>query len=231
MKKALAIVLTLVMAFSMSAMAFAAVESDTDAETTTAAPETTTAAAATTLKCGYCGSTYETEAELVAHQAVCVEAAIDENTCEYCGATFSDEALYNAHVDACEEDHDLVNLTIKDIIDAIIAIIESENGQWNDIESVITKLIDLAQNGIAALSDAEVKGLVADLEGILGGDNDLLKALKQKIKDLYAGKQAEIPTTEATVAPDTGSSVAGIAAFAAVSVAAAAAFVCTKKRA
>jgi|GEM_PF-2909733 len=215
MKKALAIVLTLVMAFSMSAMAFAA-ETDTDAPVV--------------LKCGYCGSTYTTEAELVAHQAVCVDAATDENECEYCGATFSDEALYNAHVDACEEDHDLVNLTIKDIVDAIIAIIESENGQWNDIESVITKLMDLAKSGLDALTDAEVKGLVEDLEGILGGDNDLLNALKQKIKDLYAGECATEPT-EAEKAPDTGSSVAGIAAFAAVSVAAAAAFVCTKKRA
>lgn len=226
MKKALAIVLTLVMAFSMSAMAFAAVETDTDA--TTAAPATTAAAKVENVKCGYCGSTFQTDAALEAHEATCAKAG-NKNVCEYCGATFSDEALYNAHVDACEEDHDLVNLTIKDIIDAIIAILESENGQWNDIESIITKLIDLAKAGIDALSAAEVKGLVEDLEGILGGDNSLLNALKQKIKDLYAGEIATEPT-EAETAPDTGSSVAGIAAFAAVSVAAAA-FVCTKKRA
>ncbi len=222
MKKALAIVLTLVMAFSMSAMAFAAVETDTDATT---AP----AVKVENVKCGYCGSTFQTDAALAAHEATCAKAG-NKNVCEYCGATFSDEALYNAHVDACEEDHDLVNLNLKDIIDAIIAILESENGQWNDIESIITKLIDLAKAGIDALSAAEVKGLVEDLEGILGGDNDLLNALKQKIKDLYAGEIATEPT-EAEKAPDTGSSVAGIAAFAAVSVAAAAAFVCTKKRA
>ncbi len=217
MKKALAIVLTLVMAFSMTAMAFAA-----DAETKTDAP------AKDNLVCGYCGTTFETEEAVAAHEAACSKKPA--KTCPYCGVALVDEALYNEHVNACEEDHDYINLTLKDIIDAIIAVLESENGQWNDIESIITKLIDLLQNGIKALSGEEVKGLVADLEGILGGDNDLLKALKEKIKNLYAGDICEDPT-EAETAPDTGSSVAGIAAFAAVSVAAAAAFVCTKKRA
>lgn len=216
MKKALAIVLTLVMAFSMTAMAFAA-----DAETKTDAP------AKDNLICGYCGTTFETEEAVAAHEAACSKKPA--KTCPYCGVALVDEALYNEHVNACEEDNDYINLTLKDIIDAIIAILESENGQWNDIESIITKLIDLLQNGIAALSEAEVKGLVADLEGILG-DSDLLTALKEKIKNLYAGDICEDPT-EAETAPDTGSSVAGIAAFAAVSVAAAAAFVCTKKRA
>lgn len=224
MKKALAIVLTLVMAFSMTAMAFAdnliIVESASDTVINEAED--------VKLVCGYCGTTFDSEEAVAAHEAACSKKPA--KTCPYCGVALVDEALYNEHVNACEEDHDYINLTLKDIIDAIIAVLESENGQWNDIESIITKLIDLLQNGIAALSDAEVKGLVDDLEGILGGDNDLLKALKEKIKNLYAGDICEDPT-EAETAPDTGSSVAGIAAFAAVSVAAAAAFVCTKKRA
>ncbi|MBO5410018.1 MAG: hypothetical protein J6A60_02025 [Clostridia bacterium] len=222
MKKALAIVLTLVMTFSMTAMAFAET-----AETGTDIDITINKAVKENLVCGYCGTTFDTEEAVAAHEAACSKKPA--KTCPYCGVALVDEALYNEHVNACEEDNDYINLTLKDIIDAIIAILESENGQWNDIESIITKLIDLLQNGIAALSEAEVKGLVADLEGILG-DSDLLTALKEKIKNLYAGDICEDPT-EAETAPDTGSSVAGIAAFAAVSVAAAAAFVCTKKRA
>ena len=61
--------------------------------------------------------------------------------------------------------------------------------------------------------------------------SDLLNSLKQQIKNLYAGEVAT--TVEATTAAeeivDTGSSSVGIALFAAVSVAAAAAYVCTKK--
>lgn len=58
---------------------------------------------------------------------------------------------------------------------------------------------------------------------------ELFNNLKQKIKDLYCGAEAEIPEMDEE-APETGSSATGIAAFAAVSVAAAAAYVCTKKK-
>ena len=59
----------------------------------------------------------------------------------------------------------------------------------------------------------------------------LSTSLKQKIKDFYSGnKETAVEETAAVAPSDTGSSAAGIAVFAAMSVAAAAAFVCTRKK-
>ena len=129
------------------------------------------------------------------------------------------------------------DVSVMGILDMLVDIIKASFSQWDAIESVVIRLVDFIENiGTAAVSEADVKGAVADLEAALAGAeipgvSDLLNALKQKIKDLYAG---EVATTveETTVAEeivDTGSSSVGIAVFAAVSVAATAAYVCTKK--
>ncbi len=201
MKKVLALALALVMAFSMSAMAFAADETTT----------TTTA------------------------------AAVEEptKTCPVCGNEFVDADAYNDHIAICEKTNTGIsaNISIQELLNMLIDLIKSSMTQWDAIESVIVRLVDFIENiGTAAVGEADVKGAVADLEAALAdakipGVSDILNAIKQKVKDLYAGEVAT--TVEATTAAeeivDTGSSSVGIAVFAAVSVAAAAAYVCTKK--
>ena len=207
MKKALALVLALVMAFSMSAMAFAA----DDATTTTKA-----AAAEEPVK-----------------------------TCPICGNEFMNAAEYNKHLDVCDVKADgsetLMNdFTLKEILNMIIDLVKSSMGQWDNIEGVVIELIGFVEKitelGASAVKEAEVKGAVADLEAALADVklpklDELLNGLKQKIKDLYAGEVATTieETTVVSKPAETGSSSVGIALFAAVSVAAAAAYVCTKK--
>lgn len=170
MKKVLAIVLALVMAFSCAAMAFAA---DDAATTTTTAAATTEAA---------------------------TEAASSE-------------------------------LTVKDVLNAIVELAKAGMAQWNDVESVVIKIMEALDNLVNGIVDGSVDGLVAELEGLVGGlelpamDN-LINTLKEKILSWYT---PDIFVTEPVETPETGSAPVGIAVFAAVSVAAAAAFVCTKK--
>ncbi len=222
MKKVLALALALVMAFSMSAMAFAA-----DAVN----------------ECGVCGSKFADNAAFAEHVKECKApeaAAPIVNSCPKCGRQFADEVNYNDHVNSCKinDQGGKVDLTIQDLIAALIELVKTNAGQWDAIESVIIRLVDFIENiGTAAVSEVDVKGAVADLEAALAdakipGVEDLLNSLKQKIKDLYAGEVATTVVEETTVAEpaaDTGSSSVGIALFAAVSVAAAAAYVCTKK--
>ncbi len=128
-------------------------------------------------------------------------------------------------------------LSVKDILNMIIDLVKSSMSQWDAIESVVVRLVDFVENiGSAAVGQADVDGAVADLEAALAdveipGLSDLLNTLKAKIKAMYAGEVATTVevTTEKAEAPATGSSSVGIAVFAAVSVAAAAAYVCTKK--
>ena len=214
MKKALAIVLALVMAFSMSAIAFAE------------DPTTTTTTAATTAAAGQTTHVYN----------------VPWNTCTKCGANFESEAEFNKHVAECKvgetaPEKDYVDLTVKEILNMIIDLAKSGMAQWDAIESVVIRLVDFLENiGSAAVPQADVEGAVADLESALAplksADKDsLLDALKAKIKALYAGEVATEPETEVEEPADTGSASVGIAVFAAVSVAAAAAYVCTKKKA
>ncbi len=199
MKKVLALALALIMALSMGAMAFAD-------ETTT-----TTTAATLKTKCGYCNS--EFVGDLSDHLAECPNANPGENDV-------------------------MKDLTIKGILELIVDIAKASMSQWEQIENIVIKILDLIQGmGDALVSEADVKGAVADLEASLADVKDgaakdklanLLNGLKAKIKALYAGEKAT-DVTEVETPADTGSASVGIAVFAAVSVAAAAAYVCTKK--
>ncbi len=125
---------------------------------------------------------------------------------------------------------------INEIINKIVAALQGDI--LATVQQYIQKIVDAIEG---VLPQASVLGAVADLEGALGnlpivGDvfnyvKGLIDCLKQKIKDLYAGcTETTCEETEAAAPADTGSSSIGIVAFAAVSVAAAAAFVCTRKK-
>lgn len=251
MKKALAIVMALVIALSMSAMAFAAEGDKTPATSTP------------NVVCGVCGSSFNAAEDLRAHIALGCDGIRNENfdaialVCPHkgCGEAFVDEALYNEHIVICPkapaDPYDkYINLNLKDLLTMIIDLVKTNAGQWDAIESVVIRLVDFIENmGKGLVSQAEVEGAVADLETELAnfsipGVDEILNTIKSKIKNMYAGEKAttvvvetttetttEETTTEAVVIEDTGSASVGIAAFAAISVAAAAAYVCTKKKA
>ena len=127
---------------------------------------------------------------------------------------------------------------IQDVINSIISQL-SLQGVLDACQSIINKIVSLIE-GFAAQSS--VLGAVADLEAKIGdlgivGDilqhiENLINTLKTKIKNFYAGlRETAVEATEAQTSADTGSSsTAAVAAFAAISVAAATAFVCTKKK-
>lgn len=230
MKKVLALALALVMALSMSAMAFAQ-------ETTTAAP--TAAATGITNACPYgCGASFSSEVEFNKHLVIC---PMNQKTCTKCGEVFGSESAYNDHVQNCTvgDTKDYINLDVKTILDMIIDLVKSNLTQWGDIESVVVRIIDFVENmGTLGADKASVLGAVDELEASLAdvkipGLDELLNQLKAKIKAMYAGEKAttiEVTTVVEKPAETGSSSVAGIAAFAAISVAAAAAYVCTTKK-
>ena len=178
--------------------------------------------------CPNCGRWFYGEKEYNAHLELC-----DVKVCSKCGEKFASEAEYNKHVSACTvgDTKDYINLTVKDILEMIIDIAKSSMGQWDSIESVIIRLVDFVENMGGLVSEADVNGVIADLESFnIPGAEDLINALKAKIKAMYAGETATtVVVTEAETPVETGSASVGIAVFAAVSVAAAAAYVCTKK--
>ena len=116
------------------------------------------------------------------------------------------------------------------ILGDIVAAAEDSSASWDAVEGAITDVLDAIEDKTADL--AAVEGEVINLETVLSGVpgvEDLLDSLKSTIKGLYAGEIATAPETTAAAPADTGSTSVGIAAFAALSVAAAAAYVCTKK--
>ena len=135
------------------------------------------------------------------------------------------------------------DMTAADIIDSLIAVFDTHAEWWDAVEDIIVRLIDFIDSiGLGAVAQADVAGAISDLEAkleslpivgkVLEYCHNLINTLKQKIKDLYAHNETEyVEETDAAPSADTGSSSMGIAAFAAISVAAAAAYVCTKKKA
>ncbi len=228
MKKVISLALALIMALSMSAMAFAAeaVPMSTDAATTEA---TGTIIIVEANQCPKCLEKFANETEYNKHLPLC-----QSKVCPKCGEVYQNEDSFNKHLEICEVGvtKDYIDLTVKEILNMIIDIAKATIGQWDSIESVIVRLVDFIENiGTGVVGEADVNGAIAELEGLnIPGIGDLLDALKAKIKAMYAGEEAtEAPTTAVEEPADTGSASVGIAVFAAVSVAAAAAYVCTKK--
>ncbi len=216
MKKVLAIVLALVMALSCGAMAFA--ETDTTAEATT---EAATEAATNVVINNNEGDT------------IINEAAPENAKCGKCGSVLAaDEKLadHECPTEAATE-KDYIDLTVKDVLNAIVELAKAGMTQWADVETVVIKIVEFLDGLVKGTTSGKVDGLVAELEGLftgieIPGMKDLINALKEKILSWYT---PDIFVTEPVETPETGSAPVGIAVFAAVSVAAAAAFVCTKK--
>ena len=130
---------------------------------------------------------------------------------------------------------------IQGILGQITAILQ-QNDVLETVKGIIEKLTTLIQN-LTGGNKADVLGVADELEAKIAsipvlGDvyeflHNLITTLKQKIKDLYAGNTETEPveTTAAEEPSETGSTAIGLAAFASFSVAAAAAYVCTKKKA
>ncbi len=126
--------------------------------------------------------------------------------------------------------------SIQNVIDQLMAALQGDI--LETIKGYIMNIVSSIENGFAP---SAVLGAVGDLEGKLGTLNigsdlldyckNLINTLKQKIKDFYmCDVETTCEETTAAAPADTGSSSIGIAAFAAVSVAAAAAYVCTRKK-
>lgn len=234
MKKVIALALALIMALSCGMMAFA---TDDDPE----------------IACPYCNSKYVTSL-MAEHKAACAKnpantttaaAAVTTYTCTACGKVFDNMSEYNDHLDTHWKNAEYhwdkyVGTDVVTLFSNLIDIFES-TGIFEMLKNLVEKVWGLIEQGIdSAASAASVAGALSDLEAKvidLGfGDNveikELINNIKSKIKSLY-GMNEKATTVEATVAEapaDTGSATAGIAAFAALSMAAAAAYVCTKKK-
>ena len=220
MKKALAIVLALVMALSCSAIAFA---EDASTEATT---EATTVAAG--------DNNIDIDVNVSVPGAEIVTIPAENAKCGKCGSVLADGELLADHECPTEAatEKDYIDLTVKEVLNMIVELAKAGMSQWADVETVVIKIVDFVDNLLNGTATGKVDGLIAELEGLfegveIPGISDLIDALKAKILSFYASET--VAPTEPTKTPDTGSAPVGIAVFAAVSVAAAAAFVCTKK--
>jgi len=264
MKKILAVLLAMVLAFGCTAVAFA------EGEATSTDPTSTTNKAAT-WTCVYCEKLFHNISyeDQIKHMARCSENPENKYAnpliCPYCGNRFYQEDQFNAHIATCygqahinydgpytDADGNTIsppngtnffNLSASQILDKLVEVFDINSNWWDGIEDVIIRLVDFIENiGLFASAEGDVAGAVDDLDakveslGIVGDVynyiKNLINTLKQKIKDFYAGNRETEPVEETTGAEPvaTGSSTIGIAAFAAVSVAAAAAYVCVKKK-
>ena len=169
--------------------------------------------------------------------------------CPECGKVFTDYNAYNAHLDEedaaaleAKKNTPFFDLQASGIVSRLIHVFKTETSWWDEVESIIIRLVDLVENLMTGgKAEADVAGAISDLEAkvaslpiigeVLSTIKSLITSLKQKIKDFYSGnKETAVEETAAVAPSDTGSSAAGIAVFAAMSVAAAAAFVCTRKK-
>ncbi len=279
MKKVIAVILALVLALSVSAIAFA------DGEDTTSKA----------LQCPICGMLFNSDGtpiggtegksyndHIKTHYTYFDEATgngyfecqechrrfenpdaylQDQKThigrtdyeCAICHQKFANQELYNEHMKthSTNADHrwsQYIGLTLPELFDKFFGYMQSSGATSTILDlfwDLYNRVMEFIVNGVAGsgAGEAEVAGAVDKLDLAIGklnlpevkltGINDFMTAIKQKIKDFYAHDEAvvveEVTNAEAPV--ETGSATAGIAVFAAITAAAAAAYVCSKKKA
>lgn len=238
MKKVLALALAAILAFSCMVVAFAA-----------------------EYKCPTCEAIFTTATELnnhmnSVHPTPTQAPEAQTYPCPHCALAgqnivFVTETAYHDHLKTCPnykgQDTNLpinyVDLSISELLAYLIDVANVDNDRLSILEPIIQSIITFVENFIKGILDIKAEGVegvnsdLSNLESKLAGFGidigkgkikDILDSIKSKIKALYCGEPA---TTAAEAAPETGSASTGIAVFAAISVAAAAAYVCTKKRA
>ena len=130
---------------------------------------------------------------------------------------------------------DAITKAFEDLFAKVKEVLAGLTDYLKGIGDMIKNLVPGGEGGVlGALDDFSAKVGESDIGGDLKAQiKGFVTSLKQKIKDLYAGnKETTIEETTAAEEPvETGSASAGLAVFAAVSAAAAAAYVSTKKKA
>lgn len=281
MKKVIAVILALVLALSVSAIAFAADGDDTTSSTipTIDCPicgkrflnttgdmqnyndhldshKTWEQDAVTGEMNGYyvcqeCGRKFENPDAYIQDQKTHIGRTDYE--CAICHQKFSNQDLYNAHIKTHYNtvDHkwgQYVKLSLPELMDKFFGYMQTSGVMTTILDlfwDLYNRVMEYIVNGTAGsgAGEAEVAGAVDKLDLAIGklnlpdfqltGIKDFMTAIKQKIKDFYAHDEAvvveEVTNAEAPV--ETGSATAGIAVFAAITAAAAAAYVCSKKKA
>lgn len=199
------------------------------------------------FECPVCHKKYDNPSAYVA----CMQSHDGENTtytCATCGAVFANKADYNDHIATHFNNvnyhwSEYVGLTLPELMDKFLGYVQS-SGIITLLQDLFWDLYNRVMDGTAdTTTDTEdVAGATDNLDAAitklnlpevqLTGCKDFISAIKQKIKDLYAGESETVveETTNAEAPVETGSATAGIAAFAVISAAAAAAYVCSKKK-
>lgn len=98
---------------------------------------------------------------------------------------------YTATSDVTE---DYINLTVKDILNAIIEIAKENGSNWEAVEQTVIKIVNIIENlGTGDATQEELDEAIAELEALGIEDAEgLIAALKSKIKSMYAGEIALI---------------------------------------
>ncbi len=175
-----------------------------------------------------------------------------EYICATCGASFRNKTDYNDHLATHNNTGDhywtkYIGLKLPEIMDKFFNYIQASGflGTLNDLFwDLYSRVIEVIMNGVGnGGGEAEVAGAAERLDAAIAklnlpaadfaNFNGFMKTIKEKIKDLYANNRetAIEETTNAEAPVDTGSASAGVAVFAIISAAAAAAYVCSKKKA
>lgn len=194
------------------------------------------------FQCSNCNKRYENPEELVKCENSHI--TMGDLSCPECGYKAHNLYDYNDHLNKFHGPDQKYNAyfgegtTIMDIMNQFIAWIESSKVMDMLLEFAY-QIFDLI---MAGAKEPEVAGAMDNLEGAanklnlslpqFSGLKDWINAIKLKIKSFYAGQaETTIEQTQAEAPVDTGSASVGIALFATISVAAAAAYVCSKKKA
>lgn len=153
MKKIIALLLALIMAFGCASVAFAE----------------------DPVVCTWCSQHFETEKELVKHMETCVKNpnnATDGTNyieCPMCGNKIA-EASYNAHIEICygQQNNGTIvgDITIANLFERFINVFDI-NAAWLDgIEGVVIRIMDLFEHIalyiIGKIDVDGIKGAVAD---------------------------------------------------------------------
>ncbi len=194
------------------------------------------------FECANCHKRYLSPEQMIA----CEKSHIKDMDlqCPECGYKAQSIKDYNNHInkfhgaDMQYDNYFGEDTTILDIMNQFIAWIESSKIMDMLLEFAY-KIFDLL---ISGAPEPAVAGAMDNLEGAanklnlslpqFSGLKDWINVIKQKIKSFYAGQvETTIEETQAEAPADTGSASGSIAIFATISVAAAAAYVCSKKKA